>query len=157
VLSAVVTLLGLAAAVAIVTLDRLPAVLVLAAAWVLPDYRVSVGDVRLHGAGQLDVRHLRVYARGTRELVLAAKRLRVGFSPWDLRQSRLREVRLVAPLLVVPSTAASGAAPAAPPPWTVDRLVVRHGRAWGRRTPDRPGLAFRFATDVRASATCARR
>jgi len=149
VLSAVVTLLGLAAAVAIVTLDRLPAVLVVAAAWVLPDYRVSVGDVRLHGAGQLDVRHLRVYARGTRELVLAAKRLRVGFSPWDLRQSRLREVRLVAPLLVVPSTAASGAAAAAPPSWTVDRLVVRHGRAWGRRTPDRPGLAFRFATDLR--------
>ncbi len=152
-LSAIVTLFGLGAAVAILALDRLPGLLVGAAAWVLPDYRVSLGDVRLHGAGRLDVRHLRVYARGTRELVLAAKRLRVGFSPWDLRRSHLAEIRLVAPLLVVPSTAAtdaSGSVHSTPPAWTVDRLVVRRGRARARRTPDRPGLAFRFATDLRA-------
>jgi hypothetical protein len=149
VLSAIVTLVGLGAAVVIVTLERLPGALVLAAGWVLPGYRVSLGDVRLHGAGRLDVRHLRVYDRGTRELVLAAKRVRVGFSPWDLRRSHLDEVRLVAPLVVVPSTTAAGSERMAPPAWTVDRLVVRRGRAWARRTSDRPGLAFRFATDLR--------
>jgi hypothetical protein len=61
-------------------------------------------------------------------------------------------VRLVGPLIVVPETLAATAAsegPAAPTPWTVDRLVVRRGRVWARRTPDRPGLAFRFATDLR--------
>ena len=150
VVTAVVTLLAVGAAVALLTLGRLPALVVLAAAWLAPDYRVSVGDARLRGVGELDLRHVRVRARETGELVLAAKRLRVGFSPLGLRQSQLGEVRLIGPLVIVPQTLPAAAeGPAAPPPWTVDRLVVRRGRLWAPRRADRPGLAFRFATDLR--------
>jgi hypothetical protein len=152
VLSAIVTVLAVAAAVALLALGRVPALLVVAAAWVAPDYRVSVGDARLQGGTRLDVRHLRVHARATNELVLAAKRLRVAFTPWGVRRSQLGEVHLIGPLFLAPtppSSVAPASEGAAPIPWTVDRLVVRRGRVWARRLPERPGLAFRFATDLR--------
>lgn len=149
--SAVVTLAALCAAVLLVALGRLPTLLVLASAWMAPDYRVSVGAARLHGVGRLDLRHVRVHTRATNEPVLVAKRLRVVFSPRGIRQSHLDEVRVLGPLLFVPETlpaAASSGEPAAPP-WTVDRLLIRRGRVWARRQADRPGVAFRFATDLR--------
>jgi hypothetical protein len=154
VISAIVTLLALGAAVVLLALGRVPALVVLAAAWVAPEYRVSVGDARLRGLEELDLRHVRVRMRATNELVLAAKRLRVGVSPWGIRQSHLGEVRVIGPLVLVPEAPSASATGdrLVPPPWTVDRLRVRRGRVWARRSADRPGVFFRVDTDLRELA-----
>jgi hypothetical protein len=153
VVSAVMVLLALGAGVVLLALGRLPTLLVLGAARLAPEYRVSIGGARLHGVEQLDLRHVRIRARATNELLLAAKRLRVGFSPWGIRQSHLGEAEAVGPLLIVPETPAgtdrTPRAAATPSAWTIERLRVQRGRVWARRAAGRPGLAFRFAGELR--------
>ena len=152
-MSGLLTAAALLSAVTVLTTDRLATLLVATARWVLPDYDVRVGSARLDGLGRLAVRHLVVYSRTTEEILFAAKRLQVDLSPRAVWRGHLDEVRVVGPLLLIPEAMSPGvSAPpesGSSPNWTIGRLVVQQGRVRARRLADRPGVAFRFATDLR--------
>jgi hypothetical protein len=141
------TAAGLAAALLLVAVERLPVLLVATATWLFPGHRLELGDARLVRPGRLVLRHVRWVERATGAVRFAAKRVRVDAAPRALLGRTVGAVHLEGPLLVVPAGAAAGGGP--PPAWTLGRLVVRRGRL--RVAPDagRPGVAFRFAADLR--------
>ncbi len=113
-----------------------------------------VGAARL-GYGRLDLRDVQVRARGETVPLLTAPRVVVRFSPWELSQRRIEDVRLAGPVISLPETLptlfASGGAPghASESTWSIGRLATAEGKFSMLPSGDLPGVAFGFALDLR--------
>jgi hypothetical protein len=84
------------------------------------------------------------------DVVLAAKRVVVRFSPWTLGSGHVDLVLLDRPLVTPrPSVLPVGTPGGSRRTWSIDRLVARHGRFVLRPDGELPGVSFRFALDLR--------
>jgi hypothetical protein len=112
-----------------------------------------VGAARL-GFGRLDLRDVQVRARGESMPLLTAPRVVVRFSPWELSQGRIDEVRLAAPVISLPATLPALFPPAAEPArasgstWSIGRLATADGRFSMMPSGALPGVGFDFAFDL---------
>lgn len=139
-----------------IAVDRLPSVLSVLARQLAPGYELDIRGARLHGLDRLELTHVRVRPRGESSAFLVAKRVVVRASPWALRQGRIDEVRVVAPLVRMPEHLPGGAEASASTEatgsdagWSVGRIVVTRGRIRAAPADGRPGLDVDLALDLR--------
>jgi hypothetical protein len=147
----VVAILGVAGLVLQLALDELPGLLTHTVALVAPGFELSVGTARL-GVGRLDLRDVQVRAHGEPIPLLAAPRVVVRFSPWELRLGRIDEVRLAEPVISLPATVSalfhSDHERRSTRTWSIGRLATANGQFSMVPSSEHPGLSCGFALDL---------